>query len=278
MNELSRATVESRASVVGIGVRFGGEVTLSVAPAEIGTGIAIERADLGVRWPLDLAHASAGPGCSLSGAGEAAVTFVEHILAALYARGITDCTVTVDGREVPLLDGSVAPLLSLIDEAGVVRSGERIAPVVIDQPLLAADDERAVCALPGEGAAFTYALRYEHPLIGRQFASFQPSREDFDSALGSARTFITIEEAEQAQRAGLLAAGSEENSIVVYPDRLSDDPELPDGFARHKLVDLLGDLYLLGRPVIGRFFAFYSGHDLNHRMAREITEWCDYEE
>ena len=275
MHQQRRRTVESAACLTGAGVRFGGEVTLCIGPAATGSGIMLERTDLGESWPLDLAHSCAGPGCSISGEGEAAVHFVEHIMAAFWARGITDCTVSVDGREVPLLDGSVAPLLTLIDEAGVSRSDESIEAIVIDQPLLSSDGERAVCALPGEPSSFTYALRHQHPLIGRQFASFQPASEDFDARLGPARTFITVEEAEQAKEAGLLAAGTEENSIVVYPDHLSEEPEYPDAFARHKLVDLIGDLYLIGRPLVGRFFAFYSGHKHNHQLADEIIKWCE---
>lgn len=270
-----RATVATSASVTGTGVRYGGEVTLCVGPAEVGEGIVLRRADLDLHWPLDLAHSVAGPGCSVSAEGEAAVDFVEHIMAALWARGITDCTVAVDGREIPLIDGSVRPLLALIDEAGVKPSTQTIDPIVIDQPLLASDGERVVCALPGGPTAFTYALRYKHPLIGRQFASFQTASDSFDEKLAAARTFITVEEAEQAKEAGLLAAGTEENSIVVYPDHLSEEPEYPDAFARHKLVDLIGDLYLIGRPLVGRFFAFYSGHRHNQQLAREIVKWCE---
>ena len=275
MSHQSRATVASTACITDIGVRYGAEVTLCIGPGEIGEGVVLQRSDLGASWPLDLAHSAVGPGCTISGDGEASVEFVEHIMAALWARGITDCTVSVDGREVPLLDGSVGPLLALIDEAGVMQSAQTVEPVTIDQPLLTSDGERAICALPGEPTAYTYALRYDHPMIGRQFASFQTAGDDFDQELGAARTFITVEEAEQAKQAGLLAAGSEENSIVVYADHLSEKPALPNAFARHKLVDLIGDLYLIGRPLNGRIFAFYSGHAHNRELAQEIVKWCD---
>ena len=270
----TRATLHNEASATATGVRFGGEVTLRLAPAEIGEGIVLERRDLGARWPLDLEHSSPGPGCSISGEGEAAVHFVEHVLAALWARGVSDCVVSVDGREIPLFDGSVRPVLALIDAAGVARSREPWQPFVIEHALLASDEERAVCALPGTPTTYAYALSYEHSMIGRQFASFRPDSEDFDAQLAAARTFITIEEAEQAQKAGLLAAGTEENCIVIHPDRVSQPPELSSAYARHKLVDMIGDLYLLGRPLIGHFFGFYTGHRQNHGMAREILRWC----
>ncbi|MFW6156154.1 MAG: UDP-3-O-acyl-N-acetylglucosamine deacetylase [Armatimonadota bacterium] len=283
MSRQTRATIDRPASATAIGVRFGGDVTLSLAPAEIGEGIVLERADLGERWPLDLDHSQPGPGCTVSGPGgdtmagegEAAVHFVEHLMAALWARGVTDCHVAVDGRETPLFDGSVRPILALIDEAGIARASQPIAPLECTEPLLSSDGERAVCALPGGPTSYAYALRYHHRQIGREFASFKPDADDFDTDLAPARTFITIEEAEEAREAGLLAAGSEENCVVVYEDHVSAEPPVPQPYARHKLIDMIGDLYLLGRPLIGRFFGFYSGHAHNHGIAREIRQWCE---
>jgi UDP-3-O-acyl N-acetylglucosamine deacetylase len=274
MND-TRATLSGRASATDVGVRFGGEVTLSLAPGDLGGGIVLERADLGARWPLDLEHAAPGLGCTVSGDGEAGVHFVEHLMAALWARGITDCVVSVDGREIPLFDGSVRPVLALIDEAGVERSAQTIEPIVIDQKLLSSNEKCAVSVLPGRPTSFAYALWYRHPMIGRQFASFQVSTGDFDEQFAPARTFITVEEAEKARAAGLLAEGSEENAIIIYDDHVSDEPELSAAYARHKIVDMIGDLYLLGRPLIGRFFGFYTGHRQNHELAHEILRWCE---
>ncbi|MGI5816594.1 MAG: UDP-3-O-acyl-N-acetylglucosamine deacetylase [Armatimonadota bacterium] len=274
MNDVTRATLHGRAAATGVGVRFGGEVALAIAPADLGGGIVLERADLGLRWPLDLEHSAPGPGCSLSGQGEAAVHFVEHLMAALWARGVTDCLVSVDGREIPLLDGSVRPVLALIDEARVARSAEPMEPIIIEEALLSSDERQAVCALPGEPTSYAYALWFRHPMIGRQFASFQTATDDFDEDLAPARTFITVEEAEQARELGLLAAGSEENAIIIHEDRVSEEPALPAAYARHKIVDMIGDLYLLGRPLVGRVFGFYTGHEQNHALAREIRAWC----
>ncbi len=270
----TRATLSDRAFATAIGVRFGGDVTLSVAPADIGEGIVLERTDMDRQWPLDLDHSQPGPGCTISGEGKAGVHFVEHIMAALWARGVTDCRVSVDGREIPLFDGSVQPILALIDEAGVEPSSEPWKPLVIDQPLLSSDERCAVSVLPGRPTSFAYALWYQHPMIGRQFASFQTAKNDFDTHLAPARTFITVEEAEKAQAAGLLAEGGEENAIVIYEDHVSDEPDLRAAYARHKIVDMIGDLYLLGRPVTGRFFGFYTGHEQNHQLAHEIRKWC----
>ncbi len=275
MSEPVRVTLSGSASATATGVRFGGEVALSLGPAEFGDGIILERTDLGERWPLDLEHSAPGPGCTISGEADAGVHFVEHLMAALWARDITDCLVRVDGPEIPLFDGSVRPLLALIDEAGLAQSDLTIEPIVIDEKLLSSDEQCAVSVLPGAPTSFAYALWYQHPLIGRQFASFQTATGDFDEELAPARTFITVEEAEEARAAGLLAEGSEQNAIIVYDDRVSEEPELPVAYARHKIVDMIGDLYLLGRPFVGRFFGFYTGHRQNHELAREILRWCE---
>ncbi|MEA3400678.1 MAG: UDP-3-O-acyl-N-acetylglucosamine deacetylase [Armatimonadota bacterium] len=271
MLELTRATVKSAASAAGVGVRSGQDVTLTIGPAEIGAGLTVERADLGERWPLDLAHCAPGPGATVCGEGDAAVCFIEHLLAALWSRGITDCLVSLDGPEVPLFDGSALPLLEVIDEAGVARSGAPLEPLEVGEPAMVIDEHRALCALPGEPAEFAYSLEHDHPLIGRQFVSFVPERDDFEVEVAPARTFITLEEAEELREAGMLAAGSEENCLVVYPDHCSEEPAISQAFARHKLLDLLGDLYLLGRPVLGRIFAFYTGHRHNHELAHMLA-------
>lgn len=268
---MNRATVHQPASARAVGVRCGRDLTLTIAPAEIGAGLVIARPDLGASWPLDLAHACPGQGCSTSGAGECAVMFTEHLMAALWAREVTDATITLDGPEVPLFDGSALPLLALIDAAGVARSGEPLEPLVLTEPAMVIDGERVLIALPGE-PEFAYWLAYDHPMIGREFAQFRPGRDDFDADLAPARTFITVEEADLARSRGMLAGGDEQNCVVVYPDHLSEEPALPQPFARHKLIDLIGDLYLLGRPIAGRVFGFLTGHRHNQELAGMLAK------
>lgn len=268
---MSRATLRVPAKLRDVGVRFGGEVELILSPAEVGAGLSLTRTDLGATWPLDLAHTEPGPGCTISGEGEAAVHFVEHVLAALVGCGVSDCAVSVDGPEVPLLDGSALPLVQAIREAGVAVSSQEWQPLVLTEAVLVGDDGAALCALPGE-AEFSYALAFDHPLIGSEVASFAPGRDDFAADLAPARTFITVEEAEGARAAGLLAAGGEDNSVVVYADRLSSRSALPQAFASHKLLDLIGDLFVLGRPIVGRVMGFYTGHRHNHDLARRLSE------
>ena len=269
---MQRGTLERAVRTRDLGVRSGREIELALEPAGIGQGLVLARSDLGEEWPLDLAHCQPGLGCTVSGEGEAAVVFVEHLMAALGAAGVTDARISLNGPEVPMFDGSALPLLSLIEQAGVVTSDAELHPLAVEEPLLVADEAMALFAMPGEPAELAYVLKYDHPLIGSAFAAFCPDTGDFAAELAPARTFLTVEEAEAARAAGLLNAGGEENALVVYADHLSEEPALPNAFARHKLVDLLGDLYLLGRPVVGRIFAFYTGHKHNHALAHTLAE------
>ncbi|MCD6360789.1 MAG: UDP-3-O-acyl-N-acetylglucosamine deacetylase [Armatimonadetes bacterium] len=270
MQSATRATLRSPVTLCDIGVRFGADIELVLAPAPLEEGITLTRSDKGVTWPLDLEHSGPGPGCSVSGEGDLQVHFVEHVLAALAGCGVSDCRISLDGPEVPLFDGSALPLVEAITGAGLVQSSQPWEPLTVSDAVLVSDEGMALCALPGE-AEFTYALAYDHPLIGSEVATFRPGLDDFAAELAPARTFITAEEAQAAQAAGLLAAGSEENSVVVYADHISEEPALPQPFARHKLVDLIGDLFLLGRPVVGRITAFYTGHRHNHELARLLA-------
>jgi len=268
---MHRATLKRRVRARDLGVRSGRQIELALEPAEVGAGLTLVRSDLAQQWPLDLEHSQAGPGCTLSGEGAAAVAFVEHLLAALGALGVTDARIVLSGPEVPMFDGSALPLLSLIESAGLAGSEVELCPLVVAEPVLVAEQGAALFALPGEPAELTYAVAYDHPLIGSEFAGFRPGADDFAVELAPARTFITVEEAEAARAAGLLQGGGEENALVVYPDHLSEEPIVPQPFARHKLVDLLGDLYLLGRPVRGRIFAFHTGHRHHHALAHALA-------
>jgi UDP-3-O-[3-hydroxymyristoyl] N-acetylglucosamine deacetylase len=268
----SRRTLQSPTQLSGVGVRSGQEIGVRLEPAESGAGLRLARTDLGDTWPLSLAAAYAAPGCSGVGTPERGVIYVEHLMAALGALGITEALVQVDGPEIPLLDGSAQPWGELLREAGVRELLGEVQPLVVTQPHVVHQGEAFLAAIPAETTEFIYVLEHPHPLIGRQWVRFRPGVEDFWTELAPARTFTTEEEARQAQAAGWLPGGSEANALVIYPDHYSADPTVPQACARHKLLDLLGDLYLLGRPVQGRILAYQSGHRLNHELARSLAD------
>jgi len=192
-------------------------------------------------------------------------------MAALAANGVTDLLVEVDGGEAPLLDGSAAPYQALLREAGIASSDQPVEPIELREPVLVAEAGKVIHALPGN-PEFWYLLRHEHPLIGRQAASFSPREDDFAACVAPARTFSTEEEARALIAARGLEGADESMAIVAHADRLSAPEPFANSFAMHKVIDLLGDLHLLGRPLHATVIAYRTGHTENRALARAIRD------
>jgi UDP-3-O-[3-hydroxymyristoyl] N-acetylglucosamine deacetylase len=272
-----RSLAQPAGPVTGLGVRAGFDVSVRLLPAEPGQGLWLERTDLGLRLPLHLSHALDLPSCTAIGTcAEDATLFVEHLMATLHVAGLTDLTVQVSGPEVPLLDGSARMWHELLRQAGVVSFRDPIVPVEVTAPVrLGEQNDTApwITAEPSTVPRFCYELRYDHPMIGRQEAEFTVSQASFGAELAAARTFAPAEELQQSIDAGILKGGSEENCLVIYADHYSAPPNLPDAFARHKIMDMLGDLYLLGRPVWGAISGHRTGHSHNRRLLRSLEAY-----
>jgi UDP-3-O-[3-hydroxymyristoyl] N-acetylglucosamine deacetylase len=247
-------------------------MTVRFVPAEAGAGLALHRTDLGVTVPLDLDHALDAPSCTAIGTGLADATlFVEHVMAALHIHGLTDLVVEVSGPEIPLLDGTALPWHRLVVDTGVRELDGQVEPLVVRGPVRLEEAGKWIAAVPCERARYEFELCYANPQIGAETAAFEPAAEDFGTMLAPARTFALVEEIEQATAAGLLKGGSEENCRIVYADHVSDPPTLPDEYARHKLLDMLGDLYLAGRPLVGRITGHRTGHGHNRALLRQLA-------
>ena len=267
-----RHTLRQSFSLTGEGVRSGRQITVTVAPAPSGSGLVLASTETGAAWPLDLAHTLALPGCTAAGDAENHVAYIEHFLAACSATGLSDARITVDGPELPLLDGSAQPWLEWIMAAGLREHPELMLPLVVTDFVSVTEGSAHLSAVPVHEPVFAYVLEHPHPMIGCQGACFRPFDDDFACELAPARTFTTIEEATYAREHGLMKGGSEENAILIYPDGFSAEPELEEAFAAHKLLDLIGDLYVLGRPVHGAILGENSGHRLNRRFAEALAE------
>ena len=262
-------------SLTAEGVRSGRQVTVTVAPAPAGSGLVLTATETGAVWPLDLAHTLALPGCTAAGTAQSHVAYIEHFLAACSALSLTDAAICVVGPELPLLDGSAQPWLERLLAAGLQEFSVEVAPLIVTEPVIVGRRGAQLTALPAPETRLAFTLESPHPLIGRQTATYRPGTDDFATLVAPARTFTTVEEATYAREHGLMRGGSEENAIVIYPDHLSAEPQLEQAFAYHKLLDLTGDLYVLGRPVQARISGFNSGHTLNHLFAEALARHAE---
>jgi UDP-3-O-[3-hydroxymyristoyl] N-acetylglucosamine deacetylase len=249
-------------------------VTVALEPLAAGQGLRLCRADTGEEWPLNLEHVVSATNCTAIGSPESHVAYLEHLLAALHVAAISDVRIVTDAPELPLYDGSAQAWWEAIQTAGRAPLEGRWDPLVIAEPMYWQQGEQVLLGVPAASARYAYLLDYPEPLIGRQSACWDAG-EDFGEELARARTFATAQQVMALLGLAEVPPQVEAACTVIYPDRVSPPPEWPNAFARHKLVDLLGDLYLAGRPVVGQVLALKTGHAANHAFLGELLRLAD---
>lgn len=259
----------------GVGLHSGIWTTVRVLPASSGEGRYFVRVDLPGK-PVIPATVEAVNETTLStqlqGATEAAsVRTVEHLLAALAGMGVEDARIEIDGPEVPLLDGSAKNWVEAITESGVVALPQTASDFVLQEPVAVYHGDAFVTALPAPTLRFTYGIDFDLPAIGNQWHSWIPN-EDFGEAIAPARTFGLADQIEQLQNRGLIKGGSLENALVCGEQGWLNGPlRFPNEPVRHKLLDLVGDLSLLGNFPIAHFLSYKASHHLHIQLAKKLA-------
>jgi UDP-3-O-[3-hydroxymyristoyl] N-acetylglucosamine deacetylase len=260
--------------VPGIGLHTGRRGHAVLHPAEAGHGIVFVRTDVGATIPAIAEEAARfDHGTSLGRQGRQVGT-VEHLLSALVGTGIHDLLVEVDGPELPILDGSAAPWLEAIRHAGLTRLRDAASPFAPAAPLsIPGPHGKRIEFRPARDLRVTYTIDFPHPAIGRQSVTVVVTPESYARHIAPARTFGFLAEYEALKAHGLARGASPENCIVVGEERVEfGSLRFPDEFVRHKALDLLGDLALVGRPVVGHIVALRAGHALHAALARRLRE------
>ncbi|WP_428408010.1 UDP-3-O-acyl-N-acetylglucosamine deacetylase [Hyphococcus sp.] len=277
-NAAFQRTLKTVVEFAGVGLHSGEACRVVLHPAGTDEGIRFVRADLpspdNVIAAIPENVACANHGTTLTNEAGASVATVEHLMAALALTGVDNVTATVTGPELPILDGSAAPFVSAIAEAGLQKLAGRREPIVIADPERISDRGRSITVEPFAGRIVEVDIDFGDCLIGRQSLTLDLDDSSVIARLASARTFCRLNEVEALRAAGLIRGGALSNGIVVDGDRLLNEEPLRDAceFALHKALDLIGDLYLLGRPLVGRIKAVKPGHDLNTRAALYLKE------
>jgi len=268
----NQRTVAKRVSCSGVGLHSGKPASLTLAPAPADSGVTFVRMDLGIEIPARNEHVADTTLSTNLALGSARIHTVEHVMAALHGLGIDNCRVEVDGPEIPILDGSAAPFVCLVQEAGiqVQRAGKRY--LVIEQPVEIRDGDKLARLEPANAFSIDFTADFDHPLITNQAFRVTLNDRAFEREVARARTFCFRKDIERMQAAGLAKGGSLENAIVV--DEFSilnpDGLRYTDEFARHKVLDAVGDLALFGMQVVGALTAVKSGHALNQALVRKV--------
>jgi UDP-3-O-[3-hydroxymyristoyl] N-acetylglucosamine deacetylase len=270
------STVASICEIQGIGLHSGLSTTVKIFPAELGMGRYFVRVDLpGMpQIPARVASVSQTTLSTELTANGAAVRTVEHLLAALAALGIEDARIEIDGAELPLLDGSARIWVEEIVRSGIepVR-GNLATTETIDEPVWIHQGDIFVAALPSPTLRFTYGIDFDVAPIGNQWHSWEPGKSDFMTEIAPARTFGLAHQLDRLRTAGLIKGGSLENALVCDETKWLNPPlRFPNEPCRHKLLDLIGDLSLLGKFPRAHFLAYKASHQLHVQLAQRLQE------
>ena len=268
-------TIAEPIAFSGIGLHTGNLTTVTFRPAAPDSGVTFYRTDMpgrpSIRAEIDqVVDVSRG---TTIGNGEIRVHTVEHVLAAIVGMGIDNLDIDVDANETPVGDGSSLPFITVLKKAGIVEQDRERKYIKIEEPVYYRNGDVTLSVLPADELRVTMTIAFDHVAVGTQYASFTITPETFESEIASARTFCFLREVKMLQDQGLIRGGTLENAVVIGDESiLNDDLRFPDEFVRHKVLDLLGDLFLLGRPIKGHIVAVKSGHAMHVKFAQLIKK------
>lgn len=272
----NQRTLKSRVSFRGVGLHMGEEVALVLEPAPPDAGVVFVREDLPGSPSLKAKArkvVSNERGTTI-GKGEVRVSTVEHILAALAGLKIDNVIIRMDGEEVPAADGSALPFVNLIQKAGVVEQPKPRQVFKIKEPIWIQEGERSLTVLPYPGLKIAYTVDFSHSWLKSQFAEFVIAEDTFIKEIAPSRTFGFMDEVEELKKRGLIKGGSLENAVLIDEEGVVNKEGLrfPNEPVRHKILDLIGDLYLLEKPIEGHIIAVKSGHFFNIKLIQRLRE------
>jgi len=269
----NQKTIKKPVSFSGHGLHTGNLTTVVFRPAPPGTGIVFSRTDLPNKPTIkaDIDHVVDVRRGTTLGANGARVLTVEHVLAGIAGLEIDNICVELDANEPPVGDGSSLPFVETLLEAGVTEQEVPREYIEIDEAITFRDKDRIITVLPWNELRLSVTASYDHRAIGTQYRSISVSKKEFAKEIAGARTFCFLHEVEALKAQGLIRGGSLENAVVIGTENiLNEDLRFPDEFVRHLILDLLGDLTLLGKPLKGHVIAIKPGHTPNARLARKI--------
>ncbi len=268
----SQQTLRTPVQMTGIGLHSGDPVKMTASPASADTGILFRAGD-GTLIPANTDHVVDTNSATTVGAFGVRVRTIEHLMAAAAALGVDNMVIDIEGPEVPAADGSAKPFVDLLRSGGRVSLPAGRRPIVLTEPIRVGTESRWLEALPAESLRVSYTLDNSHPVIGLQAGTYGITEDVFCDELAPARTYGFLRDVPIMRQNGLARGGSLENAIVVGKRLvLNESLRYPDEFVRHKILDLVGDLFLLGRPLRAHVVGRNAGHALNYQLVAAIQK------
>ncbi|ADG92141.1 UDP-3-0-acyl N-acetylglucosamine deacetylase [Arcobacter nitrofigilis DSM 7299] len=272
---MKQRTIAKAVEIVGIGLHKGVPVKMRLEPLEANQGIIFYRSDEALTIPLKIENVVDTKMATVIGKDGIVISTIEHLLSAVYAYGIDNLRVVLDNDEVPVLDGSSSGYCMLIDEVGIKELSESKKVIKIKKEVeVRTEDGKRVSLKPSNHIVYDFSIDFENPVIGQQNYHFDYSIDEYKENISKARTFGFLHEVQYLRSIGLAQGGSMENAIVVDDDKILNPEGLryENEFVRHKILDAIGDMSLLGYTLIGEYDAHAGSHHLNHLLTKKVYE------
>jgi len=276
MHTISQKTISSEASCSGIGIHSGAKVTIKLIPAEINSGIIFKRTDVEPAKSIVRANyknvVTTNLGTTIANEFAVKISTIEHLLAAIWGSGIDNLIIEIDNQEVPIMDGSAEPFIFLIECAGIKVQDAPRQVIEIIKKLRIEDGDKFIEVEPSKEFAVDFHIDFNHQHLPQQKFNYHSTFASFKNDICMARTFGFKNEIEYLNKNGLAKGGSLDNAIVIGDEGIVNEGGLryENEFARHKTLDFIGDIYLAGHYILGRFNVSKSGHGLNNKMLHQL--------
>jgi len=269
---MKQRTISQSVEVVGIGLHKGEPVKLRLEPLSEDSGIIFYREDLATSIPLTPKSVVNTQMATVIGSDKGSISTIEHFLAAVYAYGIDNLRVIIDGNEMPVMDGSAISFCLLLDEAGIEEQGQSKQVICIKEEIEVRDGDKFVRLSPAQNATFEFEIDFDHPVIGRQKERFELSTTGFINEIARARTFGFAKDIQYLQSQNLAMGATLQNAIGLDDHRILNPEGLrfENEFVRHKILDAMGDLMVTGYTILGTYTSFAGSHRLNYELTSAL--------
>ncbi len=271
---MKQRTIAKRVKGVGIGLHKGDPVEIVLEPLEADSGIVFFRSDLNVTIEAKPENVVDTKMATVIGKDGAIISTIEHLLSAIYSYGIDNIRISLSAAEVPIMDGSATSFCMLLDEAGIKELDKNKNVLIIKKEVSVVSGEKFTKISPSTVAKYHFVIDFPHPVIAREEYEFIFSKKDYIQNISKARTFGFLKDVQMLRSMGLALGGSLDNAIVLDDNKMLNSEPLryENEFVRHKILDAIGDLSLLGMPIIGSYSSFAGSHNLNHSLTLEILK------
>lgn len=269
---MKQKTIKNKVEIVGVGLHKGVPVRMELEPLDVNSGVVFYRSDLGISIGLKPENVIDTTMATVLGKGEARISTIEHLLSAIHAYGIDNIRICLDNEEVPIMDGSSIGYCMLLEEAGIISQNAPKKAIAIKKPIEIQDDKKFVRVEPSERTIFDFSIDFSHPAIRQQHYKFTFSTRAYKEEIARARTFGFLHEVNYLRSIGLAQGGDLSNCIVLDESGIlnKDGLRYKEEFVRHKILDAIGDMALLGMPLLGTYVSYAGSHKLNHLLTKQL--------